>query len=197
MRDEKRESRQTEIESAAYELFMLRGFAGTSMLEIAKLAKASNETLYRWYGDKNGLFAAMVERNAAGGLERLTKPLTGTQTCAGKLKEFGTALLVGILSDKAIALNKAAAADMTGELGAILSRHGRESVVPILTTFFQEFPLPNFFADYDKAVEVYLSLLIGDLQARRLLGRLKQPDTAFCKKRSINAVDLYLIIAEA
>ncbi|WP_237352646.1 TetR family transcriptional regulator [Rhizobium leguminosarum] len=34
------------------------------MLDIAKAAKASNETLYRWYGDKNGLFQTMVESNA-------------------------------------------------------------------------------------------------------------------------------------
>ncbi len=41
-----------------------KGYAGASMLAIARQAKASNETLYNWYGDKNGLFRALVVRNA-------------------------------------------------------------------------------------------------------------------------------------
>ena len=41
-----------------------KGYVGASMLAVAKKAKASNETLYNWYGDKRGLFQALVLRNA-------------------------------------------------------------------------------------------------------------------------------------
>ena len=51
------------IEQAAYELIDEFGYDGISMLKIAKRAKASNETLYKWYGDKKGLFSALVETN--------------------------------------------------------------------------------------------------------------------------------------
>lgn len=33
--------------------------------DTARQARASNETLYSWYGDKQGLFKALVTRNAA------------------------------------------------------------------------------------------------------------------------------------
>lgn len=64
MRDESKAERQREIEAVAYRLIRDHGYGGVSMLAIAKEAKASNETLYRWYGSKRGLLAAMVERNA-------------------------------------------------------------------------------------------------------------------------------------
>ena len=60
MRSEKKQARHEAITKAAYAQLAKNGYDGTSMLSIAKAAKASNETLYRWYGDKQGLFAAMV-----------------------------------------------------------------------------------------------------------------------------------------
>ena len=65
MREENRQKRQREIEAAAYRLIGEKGYDGMSMLAVAKAARASNETLYNWYGDKAGLFRAMVSNNAA------------------------------------------------------------------------------------------------------------------------------------
>ena len=65
MRDEARTKRAEEIEAAAYRLLEERGYDGLSMQAVAKAAKASNETLYRWYGDKLGLFSALIAGNTA------------------------------------------------------------------------------------------------------------------------------------
>nr|MEC9418796.1 TetR family transcriptional regulator [Pseudomonadota bacterium] len=54
MRAEARERRKAAIEAAAIELLLDQGYDNLSMLAVAKKAKASNETLYRWYGDKTG-----------------------------------------------------------------------------------------------------------------------------------------------
>ena len=64
LREKKRSLRQQQIEAAAYEVLEAKGYGGTSMQGIAKHARASNETLYNWYGDKQGLFRALVTRNA-------------------------------------------------------------------------------------------------------------------------------------
>ena len=64
MKEENRLKRQGEIEQAAYALLREDGYGNISMLKVAKRAKASNETLYRWYGDKLGLFGALVAKNA-------------------------------------------------------------------------------------------------------------------------------------
>ena len=65
MREDRKSLRQQQIEDAAYEVLESKGYGGTSMLGIARKARASNETLYNWYGDKQGLFQALVTRNAA------------------------------------------------------------------------------------------------------------------------------------
>ena len=64
MTDTQRSQREVAIHAAAYDLLARHGYGGTSMLRVAQAAKASNETLYRWYGDKDGLFTAMVRANA-------------------------------------------------------------------------------------------------------------------------------------
>ena len=58
--DEARQRREAAIHAAAYALLAEHGYGGTSMLRVARAARASNETLYRWYGGKDGLFTAMV-----------------------------------------------------------------------------------------------------------------------------------------
>ena len=63
MKPDRKEKRAREIEAAAYALLEAKGFEGLSMQSVAKMAKASNETLYRWYGDKIGLFEARSSRN--------------------------------------------------------------------------------------------------------------------------------------
>ena len=65
MRQDQQDIRKNEIEAAAYTLLAEKGFGGMSMLTLAKTARASNETLYRWYGDKLGLVSRMIARNAA------------------------------------------------------------------------------------------------------------------------------------
>ncbi len=66
MRDENRRMRQQLIFAATYRLLAEKGYKGTSMLAVAKAAGASNETMYNWYGNKQGLLAAMIEDNAVG-----------------------------------------------------------------------------------------------------------------------------------
>ena len=134
MRDENRVRRQGEIEEAAYEVLEKKGYAGTSMQGIARTARASNETLYNWYGDKQGLFKALVERNAANVKELLEAERSSGRDTFSTLQLLGPRLLKLLLGNRAVALNRAAAADASGELGETISRAGREVVLPLLQT---------------------------------------------------------------
>lgn len=193
MREDRRAARRTQIEEAAYALLAERGLTGTSMLEIAKRARASNETLYRWYGDKQGLMAALVARNAAAARARLLKPLEQGETLRAKLLGFGAVLLCGLLSERAVALNRAAAADPGGALGQVLAAQGRESVTPLLSQLFAEAGWPA------ESCETYLALLLGDLQIRRAIGTLDEPGTEFCTARAerVNAQFFTLMQAQS
>lgn len=61
---------RADILAAAGTLFRDRGYAGTSMQEIATEAGVVVETIYRSFGSKGGLFRAVVEAVLAGGASR-------------------------------------------------------------------------------------------------------------------------------
>lgn len=190
MRDEKRAIRQQQIETAAYEVLEAKGYGGTSMQGIAKQARASNETLYSWYGDKQGLFQALVTRNAGEVKQYLETELKSDHDGLSILATLGPKLLDLLTGDRAVALNRAAAADSSGELGATLSKAGREAVFPLLEKVLlracDEGQL--VFDDTGDAVGLYLDLLIGDLQIRRVIGRQPRPSRAVREVRSDRAV---------
>ncbi len=190
MRKENRSVRQQQTENAADKVPEAKGHGGTSMLGIAKQARASNETLYNWYGDKQGLFRALVTRNAAEVKLLLEEELTTDHDALLILGLLGPKLLALLTGDRAVALNRAAAADGSGELGATLSKAGRETVIPLLEKVLER-ARDEGQLDYeqtDEAVGLYLDLLIGDLQIRRVIGRAPDPSEALCLERSDRAV---------
>ena len=64
-----------DILAAARDLFLERGYAGTTLAAIAKAAGVVVETLYRAYGSKAELFKAVVRAAVAGGADRATVPV--------------------------------------------------------------------------------------------------------------------------
>ena len=191
MRDEKRAARAEEIETAAYGVLEAKGYDGLTMLAVARAAKASNETLYRWYGDKQGLIEALIRRNT----ERVHEVLGSCegQTVQDTLRQVGPVLLGMLLGSRAIALNRAAAADGTGALGALLAEAGRGTVAPWICSVLQDGLDQGILggAGADRMAEVYLGLLIGDAQIRRVTGAMPEPAGEVVKARAGDALTLF------
>lgn len=180
MKTNKQNERRAQIEAAAYDLLEKKGFSGTSMLAIAKAAKASNETLYRWYGDKTGLFAALVASNVEGIGQLLTEAMAQQDDPLETLQTLAPQLLKMLTSEQAIALNRAAAADTTGTLGAAISQGGRDRVGPLIAELVSRAieagqitaPSPRVAAEW------YIALVVGDAQIRRVIGAVPEPSEA-------------------
>ena len=190
MDEPKQNDRRIQIETAAYGLLSLKGSRATSMLEVAKRAKASNETLYKWYGNKQGLFLSMVERSVAASRELLVSSLEGDQDLAAILDTFGPQLLQMLTSQRTIVLNRAAAGDVhdTGMLGRTITEGGRDAILPILAQVF-DLSEPKGMTGYE-AAELYLDILISDLQIRRVIGVLPMLSETEVKARSDRARDI-------
>lgn len=163
-----REDRQEAIAAAAYTLLERQGFQATTMQAIAREARASMETFYRWYGDRTGLFRALISRNS----DEVARALDGLGAVppAERLARTGEALLTMLLGDRAVALNRAAAADASGTLGEALAAGGREALLPRLQAVMQAALDAGQFTGTDAAAltDLWLTLLIGDLQIRRI-----------------------------
>lgn len=193
LKKHKKTQRQNEIETAAYELLDEFGYDGISMLKIAKRAKASNETLYRWYGDKLGLFKSLVENNASGLKEFLLTELEEDIESVNILQNFGPKLLGLLLGPRAIALNRAAASDPSGILGKSLAKSGRETIMPLVTALFERICDEKDLAGRPaKLAELYIRLLVGDLQIRRATGALEGIADAEINQRAMEAKDIIM-----
>lgn len=188
------DSRREAIEEAAYRVLVRDGYKAASILAIAKEAKASNETLYRWYGNKQGLFAALVERNAEAARELLSEALASDQTPLDALEKLGPVLLRVVTSERAVALNRAAAGDVydTGTLGAALAKGGREALLPLIAGLLARAHDDGALVKDDPAAaaEVYIGLLLGDVQIRRATGALAPLSETAIVARSTRALKL-------
>lgn len=189
MRSEAREKRAEEIEAAAYAVLEAKGYDGLSMLAVAKAAKASNETLYRWYGDKLGLFEALIERNTE--VVKAALQRGQGEDALAELERLGPVLLGMLLGPRAVALNRAAAADGSGKLGRALGRAGRETVAPwvggIMARAVDAGQLGGGSAG--EMAELWFGLLIGDTQVRRVTGAMEMPDEDWIAARAGVAMD--------
>lgn len=190
MRDESRELRRREIVEHAFAMLARDGYAAFSMQALAKVSRSSKETLYGWFGGKAGLYEAMVEENAA----RLVLPSAEAADGVKELSRFGAELLSMLLGERAVLLNRVAAAEagVDAALGTLLAQKGREHVMPKLATYFQALAKRGVMgmAASEEPAEIWLSLLAGDLQIRRATGAIGLPTEEEMRARSTRAAEL-------
>lgn len=199
MREETKAARQDQIEEAAYAVLEEKGYAATSMLAIARRARASNETLYNWYGDKTGLFRALVVRNAQTVRTLLETSLSAGAAPLETLRQIGPQLLALLVSPRAVQLNRAAAADPTGELGVVIAEQGRETVAPLIGDVLGRAKAEGLidFEDKEEAIGLYLDLLVGDLQIRRVIGRQPPLNETAVANRAARALDRFFSLCRS
>jgi len=168
-------ARQAEVLDATLRLLVEDGHRLT-MASVARRASCSKETLYKWFGDRDGLLAATVQYQAS----RVDVPAIGPAridraSLAARLKDFAVKWLTVISSDTSLALNRVAigqAASDKGHLGAIVLKHGRfalgERLKPVLEAGRAAGLLD--FEDVEAAFQAFFGLIARDLHIRLLLG---------------------------
>ena len=97
------------ILEAATTLFLRNGYRGTSMDEIAALARVSKQTVYKHFADKESLFSAIVATavDAAGNpvLEELTA-LADSDDLAADLRAFARGQLGRVMQPRLMQLRR-------------------------------------------------------------------------------------------
>ncbi len=191
--------RRLEIFEAAYRMLAEKGYKGTTMLGVAKAAGASNETMYNWFGNKQGLLAEMISENAKAVGEQLGSMFADDHPSypIERLTQFGEMLLILLTGEKSVALNRAAAADASegAVLGALLAENGRKKIVPQLAEVFKDAQKRRILGtahDCDEIAEVYVALLLGDVQIRRAIGVTQAPGRENTRTHSQRVSELIL-----
>jgi AcrR family transcriptional regulator len=167
--------RQEQVLDVALSLLAEGGDALT-MSAVARRASCSKETLYKWFGDRDGLLTATVRWQASkvkvGGydLERLD-----AAALQGSLEAFAVNWLKVISSHTSIALNRVAighAGSGTGSLGRIVLANGRLAIGERLKPLLEAARAARLlaFEDTETAFRTFFGLIGRDVQIRLLLG---------------------------
>jgi len=188
--------RRGHILDVAAEVLAERGYRDTTMLEVAKRASASKETLYTWFGDKLGLFEAVIRRNAVRVRVALNGNLDRDTPVETALTDFGRALATHVLCDNAVSISRAAISEACSgpALANSLAKVGRDPIRRAFGQYMEQCHARGLLnvEDTDEAVDTFVGLLLGDFQTRRLLGYVDAPCEADIEGRATRAVQFFI-----
>jgi AcrR family transcriptional regulator len=167
--------RQKAVLDAALAAMVAEGDALT-MTSVSKRAACSKETLYKWFGDRDGLLTATVRWQASKvhapviDKARLDRP-----ALAATLEQFAREWLTVISSETSIALNRLAvshAASGKTSLGTIVLKNGRQAMGRRLEPVLEAADKAGLLKidDIDTAFRTFFGLVLRDVQIRLLLG---------------------------
>lgn len=187
-----RAARESAILDVALDELVSAGPAGLSMTNVATQAGASKETLYAWFGNRDGLIEALIRRNADVTVARVSAALSDAESApAAVLTDFAANLLGLLVSPASIALNRAG---MTSPpLAQRLLEHGRFSVGPVVEAYLAGLNARDQLAvtDPSDAFELFYGLVVRDTQIRVLLGEPAPSATAIAE-RAAHAVEQFI-----
>lgn len=172
--------RSAAIQRAAFEAFVAHGVSGATTDEIARRARVSKREIYRLFGSKEALFAALVRERAAEmrrvlALAAPEEPASALET----LERFGKEFLALLTAPTTTAVCRLAVGEAARlpELGRELDALGRGTVWAALRAWLAEaarrgvLPVP----DVDRAAGSFMALLMADLPVRLMLGAVSAP----------------------
>ncbi len=197
--DEAFSPRQREVLDAALELIMQAGDSLT-MASVAHKASCSKETLYKWFGDRDGLLTATVQWQASKvRLPFLDRDNLDYRSLKQGLADFADSWLSVLTGQMSIALNAMAVAHSSSAksgLGRIVLDNGRfaigRRVKPVLEMAREAGLLE--FDDTEEAFCTFFGLVVRDIQIRALLGDGPLPDRAMIKQGTERAAQQFLTL---
>lgn len=168
-------ARQKDVLDAVLRLLVEEGDALT-MTAVARRASCSKETLYKWFGDRDGLLTATVQWQAS----KVRVAAVGGKgvdlaSLTASLEGFAGDWLRVISSDTSVALNRVAvghAGSGKDDLGRIVLENGRFALAARLKPVLEAGRAAGLldFPDAETAFRTFFGLVARDVQIRLLLG---------------------------
>lgn len=191
--------RQLAVLDAVLGLMVEKGDQLT-MAAVARRASCSKETLYKWFGDRDGLLTATVQWQAskvrAGNYDRQKLDALSLRD---SLISFAVNWLEVISSPTSIALNRLAishAATHESNLGGIVLANGRFAIGERLRPLLEDGRATGLldFDDAETAFRTFFGLVGRDVQIRLLLGDALKLSATEIERDAARAADQFLAL---
>ncbi|MEW9804977.1 TetR/AcrR family transcriptional regulator [Mesorhizobium sp. ZMM04-5] len=191
--------RQQAVLDAVLDL-LVEGGDQLTMTAVARRASCSKETLYKWFGDRDGLLAAAVRWQASkvrtGNYDRQK---LDADALRDSLEAFAANWLKVISSRTSMALNRVAvshAGSGKSNLGSIVLANGRFAIGERLKPLLEAGRAAGLLAfdDAEEAFRTFYGLVGRDVQIRLLLGDPLKLSTATIERDASYAVDRFFTL---
>ncbi|MBW8298969.1 MAG: TetR/AcrR family transcriptional regulator [Hydrogenophaga sp.] len=190
--------RQSAVLAEALRLLVEGGDKALTTAGLARAANCSKESLYKWFGDRDGLLSAMISYQASK-VRTFERP--GERLTAASLTEhleiFAHDLLDVLAGDVSLALNRLAIGQTNrdgSKLGTLLLERGRRQIdrrARALLDAGQRDGLLRF-SDGEEAYRTLYGLIVCDMHVRMLLGDM--PQTKSFAAQAEKAVNAFLTL---
>nr|WP_245181915.1 TetR/AcrR family transcriptional regulator C-terminal domain-containing protein [Sinorhizobium mexicanum] len=192
--------RQGAVLEQALRLLVDGGEKALTTAGIARAANCSKESLYKWFGDRDGLISAMIGYQAS--KVRTLDVSAGALDAEGlrrHLVAFARDLLDVLAGDVSLALNRLAIGQASREgskLGHMLQERGRRQIGRRAAALLEAGRKAGLLA-FDDAEETYgalYGLVVSDWHLRMLLGEEPSEMKKGFSRRAERAVDAFLTL---
>ncbi|HEV7833158.1 MAG TPA: TetR/AcrR family transcriptional regulator C-terminal domain-containing protein [Caballeronia sp.] len=178
-RSDSNAKRQHLLDIAA-ERFLASGFSAVSVDELVASAGQSKTNVYSWFGGKEGLFLATIDRL----LDAMLVPLIDNRFASLPLNEglrvLADAVLTIVLGNDALALHRLIIAESQAfpAIGRAWVAAGPERTYRFCADFIEAHQQAGQLrlADPNRAAVFFHDMLTGDLEHRILVGERTMPD---------------------
>lgn len=166
--------RREALLAVAQEVFLERGYAGTSVEDVVGRVGGSKASLYSYFGSKEGLFADMIQSRCAEFLKAVAVPQAVDGTLESTLVAFGLRFFRVFSHKERVQVSRAIIAEATRfpELAALLYQSGPRHIRMQLASFFADCHAKGLMhaPDPELAAIFFIELVKGHCQFRCLLG---------------------------
>lgn len=199
--------RQEAVLEIALSLLVQRGEKGLTTSGLAQAANCSKESLYKWFGDRQGLLAAVIayqagkvgfpDRDAGQASGELGNGKPGDpEIYRARLQSFVTQLMRVLFGETSLALNRLAIGQAGGAgaaLGILLLERGKRMISANARALLEEGQACGFlsFDDPEEAYSLLYGLAIRDSHVRLLLGEALRDTEQNFNRRAGEIVDQF------
>jgi AcrR family transcriptional regulator len=170
--------RRKAILAAVREVFLERGYANSSIDAVVERSGGSKATVYRLFGNKEGLLAAVVAEGAEE-LAHLVEALPLDGGLEESLKTFGRGYLNLVLRPERLGLFRLVVGESSRvpEIGDVFYRSGPQSCGKGMTRFFSGVMERGLMrrADPERTAFQFIHALRGDLYMQVMLNPTRAP----------------------
>jgi AcrR family transcriptional regulator len=137
--EEKANRKRREISQAAIGEFLAKGYAGTSMDDVAAAARVSKQTVYKHFGSKEELFVAIIEATVGEVMNEVFERVSTSPDHHGELAQelftMGRRLIVLVMQPELLALRRLVTGEASRfpQLGEVWWRGGPARLIAELT----------------------------------------------------------------